>query len=170
MTYMYRMIMVGDFAAEELEGHREDWIEKFSTGNGSTVGEEFYEKFDFGIKVFTVIALTVGPVFFLNAYIGLLSNVYNKIQVDINAGFGRFRVATMIPYLLRRRFRRCALACFNRCCDAAGSQVVSHGYLVLIPSDKVEAAEEESFNLQEQVLELHEDVRSVKAAREKSPS
>merc|ERR1711916_352052 len=101
------MIMIADFSAEELEGTKAAWEDRFDNAsqNGTNLGAQYYEQFDFGIKAFTVLACMIGPVFFLNAYVGLLSNVYNKIRHEISEHFGNFRLATLLPFLLRRRFR-----------------------------------------------------------------
>merc|ERR1719329_1027953 len=60
--------------------------------------------FKYGIRAWSLMWAFIGPVIFINIYIGLLGAEYDEALANIEAIFAQFRISTLMMNLLRRHF------------------------------------------------------------------
>lgn len=100
-----RLFIIADFDVYELQGV--DSEIHGSVNNSSlqaTISEEHRERLDGGVRQFICMALFIGPVLFLNVFIGVLGSAYEDARAQINEIFTRFRLGHLKLLLLRTYF------------------------------------------------------------------
>lgn len=117
-----RLTFLGDFDMFELMGvddgimirnasllkaavDGDNWTEAEDVGSFAGIDEDeqnpTYMK---GIRAWALMWAFIGPVIFMNIYIGLLGSAYEQAKEHIGALFAKFRISTLTMLLLRRHF------------------------------------------------------------------
>lgn len=116
---MVRLIFLGDFDVMEIMGVDQHMFvsnvtslyEAASLNNQNMtdvivggIDDDDQPMFKYGIRAWSLMWAFIGPVIFINIYIGLLGSNYNKALGNIEAIFAQFRISTLMMNLLRRHF------------------------------------------------------------------
>jgi len=111
-----RLFILGDFDLYEMEGV-DQVIHGTSSGShiDATIQDgEHRERLDDGLRVFIAGAVFLGPVLFLNVFIGVLGSAYEDAKAQINGNFMKFRLDHLMVLLLRDFFFS-NLFCLRHC-------------------------------------------------------
>lgn len=116
---MIRLTFLGDFDVMEIMGvdqhmalsnvtalyeaasrNNTDYQEAIFGG----IDDDDQPMFKYGIRAWMLMWAFIGPVMFMNIYIGLLGAAYEDALGNIEAVFAQFRISTVMMNLLRRHF------------------------------------------------------------------
>jgi len=128
-----RLFWMGDFDMFELEGV--DGTVKGTITNQISVDlteddGDHNPKIKYGMRLFALFAVFLGPILFMNIFITVLGDAYSKAKDEINERFVRYRTNCVKILLLRKLFCRKYL----NLCKGRHKQVKLEGVWFRLPN------------------------------------